>query len=75
MIMRNATIWIWIQNNRILKAITNRNSGTLVIYDEQDNVLLRRTGLSIEQVKKIETCLANCQVQPMGENQEPFTYL
>ena len=75
MIMKNATIWIWIQNNRLLKAISNRNTGTLVIYDEHDNILLRRTGLTQQQVKKIEICLASHKVKKVGENQEPFTYL
>ena len=75
MIMKNATIWIWIQNKRLLKAISNRNTGTLVIYDEHDNILLRRTGLTHQQVKKIEISLASQRVKKIGENQEPFTYL
>ena len=75
MMMKNATVWLWVQNKRLLKAISNRNTGTLVIYDEHDNILLRRTGLTHQQVKKIEICLASSRVKKIDENQEPFTYL
>lgn len=75
MIKKNAKIWIWVQNNKILKAISNQDTGTLTIYDEQDNILLRRTGLTKQQVKKIEIYLSNYRIKRIDENSEPFTYL
>ena len=68
-------IWIWVQNNRILKAISNRESGTISIYDEYDNILLRRTGLSRQQVKTIELIFATYALNKIGDHKEPFTYL
>ena len=71
----NIKIWIWIQNNRVLKAISNQNTGTLTIYDERDRILLKRTGLTKQQVKKIEFCLSKQQVKRLDDHREPFTYL
>jgi hypothetical protein len=68
-------IWIWVQNNRILKAISNRESGTISIYDEYDNILLRRTGLSRQQVKTIELIFATYALNKIRDHKEPFTYL
>ena len=68
-------IWIWVQNSRILKAISNRESGTISIYDEYDNILLRRTGLSRQQVKTIELIFATYALNKIGDHKEPFTYL
>jgi hypothetical protein len=68
-------IWIWVQNNRILKAISNQETGTISIYDEYDNILLRRTGLSKQQVKTIELIFATYALNRIGDRKEPFTYL
>ena len=73
--MKKAKIWIWVQNNKLLKAISNQETGTLTIYDEQDNILLRRTGLTKQQVKKIEVYLSNYQIKRLDDHREPFTYL
>ncbi len=70
----NVRIWIWVQNNRLLKAISNKETGTLTIYNENDEILLRRTGLTKAQVKKIEIYLTNYGLKKVDENQEPFTY-
>ena len=75
MMKKNTKIWIWIQNNRLLKAISSQDTGTLTIYDERDNILLKRTGLTRQQVKKIEICLSSQQVKRIDDNREPFTYL
>jgi hypothetical protein len=72
---KSSKIWIWIQNNRMLKAVSNENTGTLTIYDEYDKVLLRRTGLSRQQVKKLELIFSNHCIKKIGDQSEPFTYL
>ena len=71
----NAKIWIWVQYNRILKAISNQNTGTLTIYNENDKILLRRTGLTKQQIKKIEILLSNYGIKRVDDHKEPFTYL
>jgi hypothetical protein len=75
MTTKGIKIWIWVQNNRILKAISNKESGTISIYDECDNVILRRTGLSKQQVKTIEMIFATYALNKIGDRKEPFTYL
>ena len=44
---KNAMTWIWMQNGRLIKAVLNQITGTLTIYDEYDNILLRRIGLTV----------------------------
>jgi hypothetical protein len=68
-------IWIWVQNNRILKAISNQETGTITIYDESDNIILRRTGLSKQQIKTIELIFATYSMKRIDDRKEPFTYL
>jgi len=75
MIKKNTKIWIWMQNNRLLKAVSNQNTGTLTIYDEYDNVLLRRTGLTKQQIKNIEIIFSSHCIKKVGDHREPFTYL
>lgn len=68
-------IWIWVQNYRILKAISNHEAGTLTIYDEDHNILIRRIGLSKQQVKALEALLTTFNVKRLDDHKEPYTYL
>ena len=72
---KDVKIWFWVQHDRILKAISNRDAGTLTIYDECDNIILRRTGLSKQQIKTIELIFATYNLRRIGDHKEPFTYL
>jgi hypothetical protein len=72
---KDVKIWFWVQHDRILKAISNRDAGTLTIYDECDNIILRRTGLSKQQIKTIELIFATYSLKRIGDHEEPFTYL
>ena len=75
MTAKNIKIWIWVQSTRIFKAISNQESGTITIYDEFDNIVLRRTGLTKQQVKTIELIFATYTLKRLGDRKEPFTYL
>jgi hypothetical protein len=72
---KDVKIWFWVQHDRILKAISNKDAGTLTIYDECDNIILRRTGLSKQQIKTIELIFATYNLKRIGDHKEPFTYL
>jgi hypothetical protein len=72
---KDVKIWIWVQHNRILKAISNKETGTLTIYDECDNIILRRTGLSKQQIKTFELIFATYNLKRIDDPKEPFTYL
>jgi len=71
----NVKIWIWLHNGKIMKAISYPDEGTLTIYDDHDNILLKRTGLSLIQMKKIEIALSSLGAKQLTKNKEPFTYL
>ncbi len=75
MVNKNVKTWIWMQNNRLLKAVLNQNTGTLSIYDEYNNILLRRMGLTKQQIKNIEIIFSNHCIKRVDGHREPFTYL
>jgi len=75
MIKKNTRIWIWLQDNKVLKAVLNVDEGTMSIYDENDNLILRRTGLTIHKVKEIEINLVRYGAKRLSEHQEPFKFL
>ena len=75
MTTKGVKIWVWVQNNRILKAIANQEAGTITIYDECDNILIRRTGLTKQQIKTIELIFSAYNLRRIDDHKEPFTYL
>jgi hypothetical protein len=72
---KQKNIWIWLQNDRIFKAILCFEDGTLKIYDENDNLILRRTGLSRLQTKQIENTIIKYGAKKLSEHAEPFKFL
>jgi len=72
---KNVNIWIWLQNNKIIKAISNVDEGTLKIYDEEDNLILKRTGLNKLQVKQIETTIKKYGAKRLDAHEKPFKFL
>ena len=71
----NINIWIWLQNNNILKAILNVGEGIVRVYDENDNLVLKRTGLTKIQVKQIEDCIIKYGAKKLNKHAEPFRFL
>ena len=75
MTKNNISIWIWLQNNRLMKAILNADEGILKIYDENDVLILKRTGLSRIQIKQIEICIIKYGAKKLDKHEEPFKFL
>ena len=75
MTSKNVNIWIWLQNDRIIKAILSIDEGTIKIYDEDDNLILKRTGLNKLQVKQIEKTIIKYGAKKLGKHAEPFKFL
>ena len=75
MIKKNEHIWIWLENGRILKAISCVEDGTLRIYDENDCLIMKRTGLNKFQVKQIEIYLLKYGAKRLSKHAEPFRFL
>jgi antitoxin component YwqK of YwqJK toxin-antitoxin module len=75
MTTKNVNIWIWLQNGKIIKAISSVDDGTIRIYDENDNLILKRTGLTRLQVKKIENNILRYGAKRLNQHAEPFRFL
>ena len=72
---KNINIWIWLQNGRLVKAISCADDGTIRIYDEEDNLILKRTGLNPRQVKQIETLIIRYGARRLDKQAQPFKFL
>lgn len=72
---KNTNIWIWLQNGRIIKAILSIEDGTIKIYDENDKLILKRTGLNKLQVKQIENTIKKYGAKRLDKHAEPFKFL
>ncbi len=72
---KNVNIWIWLQNNNIIKVISNVEDGTIKIYDECNNLILKRTGLTQIQVKQIENNIVKYGAKKLNRHQDAFHYL
>ena len=71
----NLHIWIWLQNGKIIKAITNTEEGTLKIFDENDCLIMKRVGLNKLQVKEIENNIKKYGAKKLNTTAEPFRFL
>lgn len=72
---KNMHIWIWLQNGKIIKAISNIEDGTIRIFDEDDRLIMKRTGLTRFQIKQIELNLLIYGAKKLSKHAEPFEYL
>jgi hypothetical protein len=75
MISKNVNIWIWLQNASIMKAIICLEEGTIKIYDENDNLILKRTGLNRVKIKEIEETIIKYGAKKLDKQAEPFKFL
>ncbi len=75
MTKNSVKIWIWLQDGKPMKAIICFERGTLEIFDENDTLVLKRTGLNKKQVKKIEATVIRYGAKRLDTHQEPFRYL
>ena len=72
---KHVNIWIWIQNDKLMKAIINFDNCTVKIYDQKDNLILRRTGLNKTQIKQVENYILQYGAKKLSKNAEPFRFL
>ena len=75
MIKKKTNIWIWLQNGKLFKAISNTETGTITIYDENNRQILKREGLSRLQVREIEINLIKYGAKKLNEQTKPFEFL
>jgi hypothetical protein len=75
MISKNVNIWIWLQNGSLMKAIICSDEGAIKIYDGNDNLILKRTGLSRIKIKEIEETIIKYGAKKLDKQAEPFKFL
>jgi len=72
---KHVHIWIWLQNNRLIKAVLDSDTGILKIYDEDDRMILKRTGLNKKEVKEIENCIIRYGAKRLNSQTQSFRFL
>jgi len=75
MISKNVNIWIWLQSGSLMKAIICSEEGSIKIYDDNDNLILKRTGLSRIKIKEIEETIIKYGAKKLDKQAEPFKFL
>lgn len=45
---------LWIQNGNVVKGEIDFKAGTATFYDKFDNILMKRGGLSVQQLMEIK---------------------
>ena len=71
----DSKIWIWIEGNNLFKAVYSSSDGCLTIYNECDEILIRKKQVAPDQMKTIETVFSKKGAKRIGNCNEPFTYI
>ena len=72
---KNVHIWIWLQEGKMMKAVLDLDTCVLKILDEDDNLILKRTGLNKKQVKEVENCIIKYGAKRLDSHTQSFRYL
>jgi hypothetical protein len=72
---KNNRIWIWMQENNLHKAVYTPNQQTLVVYNERDEIVLKRNGITTAQFTNLEAMFVSIGARRIDGRKEPFTYL
>ena len=72
---KDTQIWVWIQDNKLFKAIYNSSDGCLTIYNECDEILIRRKQVTSDQMKTIELVFSKKGAKRIDNSKKPFTYI
>ncbi len=71
----DSKIWIWIEGNNLFKAVYNSSDGCLTIYNECDEILIRKKQVTPDQMKTIETVFSKKGAKRIDHCNEPYTYI
>ena len=59
-------LWSELKNN-ILKIVTNPKKGTVKVYDKKGKIILKKSNLTIEQIKNFEESFINSIIKKLNE--------
>jgi hypothetical protein len=72
---KHQKIWIWLQDNELYKATYDPLDQTVIISSERNEILLKRTGVTPEQLIQLELVFTALGAKRIDGHKEPFTYL
>ena len=72
---KNTKIWIWTEDNKLFKAVYSSSDECLTIYNECDEILIRRKQVTPDQMKAIELVFSKKGAKRIDHRKEPFTYI
>ncbi len=70
MLSHDVIAWMWVQDEKLLKAVYHKNKKTLIIFDEEDNIILKRVGVEASHIKKIELIFLSKGAQRMDTTEQ-----
>ncbi|MEM4258980.1 MAG: hypothetical protein QXL17_07530 [Candidatus Thermoplasmatota archaeon] len=73
--IKNVHIWVWMHGHYLWKAVYDPQRRSLTIFNEYDEMVIRRTGLTDQQVKNLEFAFLCIGAKRIDNHKEPFTYL
>ena len=68
-------IWIWFQDSKLHKAKCDFSKKTLIIYNENDEILIKYKGLTSIQIQKIGAFFSKIGAKRIDNQNNPFTYM
>lgn len=68
-------IWIWYQHNQLCKAVYKQSDNSLSMYNEHDEIIIKRNNVSADFLKKIELFFIKVNAKRIDQSNDPFVYL
>jgi len=68
-------IWIWYQHNQLCKAVYNEADNSLSMFNEHDEIIMKRTHVSAELLKKIELFFVKNNAKRIDQLKDPFVFI
>ena len=68
-------IWVWMHENRMHKAVYSVYDQLLVVYNDQEEIILKRKGVTLEQFLRLEALFVSVGAKRLDGHKEPFTIL
>lgn len=72
---KNHRVWMWLEDSELFKAVYYSTDRKMVVFNEQDEIILTYTDVTAEQLKELETFFARVGAKHLDNRSEPFTYL
>ena len=68
-------IWVWMHDSLFYKAMYRPKDCSFIVYNDQDEVILRYIGVTPEQFKQLQTMFVRIGAKQLPNQAAPFTYL